>query len=540
MTATLEPTAGPGGGAPGAGASVRPAWVTGARLASWNRWVSVPVSGGDGTLTATAPYDAQPTAPVPACTADDVAATVVRSRAAQPGWAGLTVAARAEVLMRFHDLLLERQDEVLDLVQWEMGKARYHAWMEVLQVANLTRHYAKRAAAYLADRPVRGALPLLTKVREVRVPRGVVGVVSPWNYPLYLGVGDAVPALLAGCTVVSKADPQTPLTLLWTRALMAEAGLPAHVWDVVAGPGAEVGTALVGAADYVCFTGSTATGRVVSEAAARRLVGASLELGGKNPLLVRADADLDKAAAGAVDAVFTNTGQMCIHVERVIVHEGVYAAFRDRLVAATRALAVGQAFDFSCQVGSLASAAQLATVAAHVEDAVAKGATVLCGGRARPDLGPYVYEPTVLEGVTDDMDVCLGETFGPVVALHRVGSDDEAVALANQGTYGLSAGIFSRDTATAERLARRIRAGSVGINDGAALAAGSVEAGMGGMGDSGLGRRHGVQGIQRFTETQTIALSRIGPVGPPPGMPLERFVRLGNAQLRVLRRLRAR
>ncbi|MCR6031595.1 aldehyde dehydrogenase family protein [Nocardioides sp. zg-579] len=532
MTTTLDATTIP--------APARPAWVTDAKLASWTRWVSAPVTGGEGTLTATAPYDARPTAPVPSCSADDVAATVVRSRSAQAGWGRLSIAARAEVLLRFHDLLLERQDEVIDLVQWEMGKARYHAWMEILQVANLTRHYAKRAAAYLADRPVRGAMPLVTSVREVRVPRGVVGIVSPWNYPLYLGVGDAVPALLAGCSVVSKADPQTPLTMLWTRALLAEAGLPAHVWDVVAGPGAEVGTALVEAADYVCFTGSTATGRIVSEAAARRLVGASLELGGKNPLLVRADADLDKAAAGTVDAVFTNTGQMCIHIERVIVREDVYAAFRDKLVAATRALKVGQTFDFTCQVGSLASAAQLAKVTAHVEDAVAKGATVLCGGRARPDLGPYVFEPTVLEGVTDDMDLCLGETFGPVVALHRVSSDEEAVALANQGAYGLSASIFSRDTRTAQALARRVRAGSVNINDGAALAAGSVEAGMGGMGESGLGRRHGAQGIQRFTETQTIALSRIGPVGPPPGMALETFVKLGNAQLRLLRRIRSR
>jgi succinate-semialdehyde dehydrogenase/glutarate-semialdehyde dehydrogenase len=231
---------------------------------------------------------------------------------------------------------------------------------------------------------------------------------------------------------------------------------------------------------------------------------------------------------------------MCIHIERVMVHADVYDAYRDALVARARELRVGQAYDFSCDIGSLASAAQLEKVTAHVQDAVDKGATVLTGGRARPDIGPYVYEPTVLEGVTSDMDLCLGETFGPVVALYRVADDNEAVARANEGTYGLSASVFSGDTQAALGLARRIRAGSVNINDGASLAVGSVEAGMGGMGESGLGRRHGSEGIRRYTQMQTIALSRIGPLGPPPGMTIDRFVAISNRQLRVLRRLRVR
>src|SRR5262245_16961056 len=427
----------------------RPPWVTDARLASWNRWTSLPATEGAGSLTGTAPYDAQPTAPVPSATPDDVEAAARQAREAQRAWGGLTFAARAEVVLRFHDLLVERQDEVMDLIQWEMGKARVHAWQEVLQVANLARHYARHGATYLRDRRVRGAVPVLTKVRETRVPLGVIGIVSPWNYPLYLGVGDAIPALLAGNSVVSKADSQTPLTVLWTRALMAEAGLPAHVWQVVTGPGEKIGGALVDHVDFVCFTGSTGTGRVVATGAARRLVGASLELGGKNPMIVRADADVTKAASGTADAVFANTGQMCIHIERVMVHADVYDAYRDALVTRARELRVGQAYDFSCDIGSLASAAQLEKVTAHVQDAVEKGATVLAGGRARPDIGPYVYEPTVLEGVTRDMDLCLGETFGPVVALYRVADDNEAVARANEGTYGLSASVFSGDTQAA-------------------------------------------------------------------------------------------
>jgi succinate-semialdehyde dehydrogenase/glutarate-semialdehyde dehydrogenase len=523
-------------------ATARPGWVTPARLASWMHWIARPVSGAtsDATTTAVAPYDAGPTAPVPAGTPDDVAAAVADARVAAAGWSALSFDDRAGVVLRFHDLLVERQDEVMDLIQWEMGKARFHAWQEVLQVANLARHYARSGASYLGDRKVRGALPVLTKAREVRVPVGVVGIISPWNYPLYLGVGDAIPALLAGNTVVGKADPQTPLTLLWTRALMAEAGLPASVWQVVTGPGAEIGEAVVDHVDYVCFTGSTATGRLVGERAARRLIGSSLELGGKNPLIVRADADVAKAARGTADAAFANTGQMCIHIERVIVHTEVYEPFKQALLDATVGQRVGQSYDFSYDVGSLASTAQLAKVTAHVEDAVAKGATVLTGGRVRPEIGPFIYAPTVLEGVTPDMDLCLGETFGPVVALYRVADDDEAVTEANRGSYGLSASIFSRDVAAADLMARRIRAGSVNINDGAALAAGSIEAGMGGMGDSGSGRRHGADGIRKYTQPQTIASSALGPVGPPPGSPLQRFVDLGNRQLKLFRSLRVR
>jgi succinate-semialdehyde dehydrogenase/glutarate-semialdehyde dehydrogenase len=544
MTTTLPSSAGASGttetntGAPAS--ALRPAWVTDARIASWLRWVNTSVSGGTETQTALAPYDALLTVPVPASTAADLQAAVDAARAAQPAWAALPFSARAQVMLRFHDLLLERQDEVMDLIQWEMGKARFHAWQEVLQVANLTRHYARHGETYLRTRRVRGAIPVVTTAKEVRVPKGVVGIISPWNYPLYLGVGDLIPALLAGNTAVGKADPQTPLTLLWARALLAESGVPEHVWEVVAGDGPMLGQALIDEVDYLCFTGSTATGRVVAQQAAQRLIGASLELGGKNPLIVRADADVEVAARGTVAAAFANTGQMCIHIERVIVHQDVFEEYVEALLAATSSQRLGQSFDLSHDIGSLASQAQLDKVSAHVADAVTKGATLLAGGRARPDLGPYVYEPTVLADVTEEMDVCLGETFGPVIALYRATDDEDALAMANRGRQGLSASIFSRDIAAAERLAPRIRAGSVNVNDGASLAAGSVEAGMGGMGESGLGRRHGAEGIKRFTESQTVVSSRIGPVGPPPGMSVERFVALGNAQLRLLRRVRAR
>lgn len=522
-----------------AGDIPRPMWITEGVIDTLLSGISR-APGRGKTLSPVSPYDGAVTAEIPTSTAADVVDAVNRARLAADDWRQRNFAERAEILLRFHDALVAEQDEIIDLIQWEMGKSRFSAWQEVPQVANIVRHYARAGERYLADSAVRGLVMGLTRVREVRVPKGVVGIISPWNYPLYLGVGDVVPALLAGNTVVSKADSQTALSLLWTRGRLVEAGLPADAWQVVTGPGSVIGEALIDTVDYICFTGSTATGRHVGSRAGERLIGASLELGGKNPAIVRADADLQKAAEGIVNAAFTNTGQMCIHLERVIVATEVYDAFRAVLVSATEDLTLGQTYDYSVTVGSLATAGQLAVVEEHVEHARTQGATVLVGGRRRPDLGRFVYEPTILEGVTPAMTVCGEETFGPVLSLYRAESDDVAVAMANEGSYGLSASIWSRDVTTAKAMGRRVRAGSVNINDGAGAAAGSIEAPMGGMGDSGLGRRHGAEGIRRFTEAQTLASQHLLPLGPLPGMSVERFVSFTNGQLRLLRKLGVR
>ena len=517
----------------------RPAWVTDEVIDSLAAWISRNPDG-TGTTKSYAPYDSMLIAELPTSTAEDVADAVAAARVAQQTWKQRPLQDRAEVLLAFHDLFLTEQDKLIDLIQWEMGKARFTAWQEILQVANITRHYARKGHKYLGASSVRGAIPGMTKVAETRVPKGVVGIISPRNYPFYLGVGDAVPALLAGNAVVSKADSQTALTLLLARDLMDRAGLPTDLWKIVVGPGSVVGTALIDQVDYIGFTGSTATGRTVAEQAGKRLIGASLELGGKNPLIVRHDADITKAAEGTVVSSFANTGQMCIHTERVLVHEDVYEQFRDEIVRATQALRLGQTFDYTVDIGSLASPSQLAAVAEHVEGARAAGARILVGGRARPDLGPLMYEPTILEGVTDEMAVCHEETFGPVISLYRFSTDDEAIALANEGAYGLSASIWSGDVKRARKMAAEIRSGSVNINDGAAAAAASIEAPMGGMGDSGLGRRHGAEGIRRYTEAQTVAEQRMMPLGPPPSMTLAKFVSVTNAQLKLLRKLRVR
>jgi len=491
-------------------------------------------------VAALAPFTLQPTAAVSSSTADDVAKAVAGARAAQSAWAVRPFRERAAIALRLHDLLLARQDEILDLIQWETGKARFHAYQEVAQVAMLVRHYARRGRHYLAERRHRGFLIGLTKVREVRVPKGVVGMISPWNYPLYLGVGDVIPALLAGNAVVSKADSQTPLTLLWTRALFLEAGLPEASWQVVVGRGSVVGSALIDNVDYICFTGSTRTGRAVAERAGRRLIGASLELGGKNPVIICHDADLASAARGTVLGAFTNAGQMCIHLERAYVHEDVYAPYVAELVEATRALTLGQAYDFSAEMGCLVSTEQLARVEAHVSDALHKGARVLAGGRRRPDIGPLMYEPTIIEGVTPEMQMFGDETFGPVLAVYRVASDEEAIRLANASPYGLSASVWSRRAARAEAIARRVMCGAVNVNDGAAAAAGSIEAPMGGMHDSGLGRRHGAEGILKYTEAQTIAVQHLLPLAPPKRVTLSSYAALVTKQLKLMRALGVR
>ena len=343
------------------------------------------------TVRVETPLTGAPLAHIPQSTDGDVEEAFVRARRAQAIWARTSLDERAAMLLRLHDLVLERQDEIIDLTVWESGKARKHAFDEPLHIALTARYYARTAHQHLDTQRKIGVVPALTRVEVNRVPKGVVGIISPWNYPFTMALCDGLPALLAGNAVVTKPDSQTMLTALLGARLLDEAGFPKDLWQVVAGLGSEVGTSIVTRADYVCFTGSTATGKIIARQCAERLIGCSLELGGKNPLLVLRDADLEKAAEGAVRASFSNAGQLCVSMERMFVADQVYDRFVERFVSRTKAMTLGASMEWGNDMGSLISQAQLDTVVAHVDDAVAKGARVLAGGRARPDLGPYFY-----------------------------------------------------------------------------------------------------------------------------------------------------
>ncbi|MFJ9868505.1 succinic semialdehyde dehydrogenase [Streptomyces sp. NPDC101165] len=495
---------------------------------------------GSGRTANHTPFTGEKLADLPESTPEDVLNAFQAARAAQAVWERTPVRQRAAVLLRFHDLVLERQAEVLDLIQLETGKARLHAHEEVQAVAVAARHYGRKAPAYLRPKRHAGAMPTLTKVTELRHPRGVVGQIAPWNYPLELSVGDALPAFVAGNAVVMKPDTETCLTALWARDLLIEAGLPADVFQVVLGEGPVVGPEVVRHADYVSFTGSTRTGREVAQGAAARLVGVSLELGGKNAMLVLEDADIEKAAAGAVRACFSSAGQLCISIERLYVHESVADAFLERFAARTRGMRLGNSLAYGADMGSLVGERQLKTVERHVEEAVAKGAKLVAGGVARPDIGPYFFEPTILDGVEDSMSVCEEETFGPVVSIYRFKTDDEAVERANSTPYGLNASVWTRSARRGQDVASRLRTGTVNVNEGYAPAYGSVQSPMGGMKDSGLGRRHGSEGILKYTEAQTVAEQRLLPMAPSLGMDDEKYAQFMSRSLRLMKAFRFR
>jgi succinate-semialdehyde dehydrogenase / glutarate-semialdehyde dehydrogenase len=474
---------------------------------------------------------------VPRCTAEDVELAVQRARLAQSSWAKTDFAEREAILMRVHDLVLERQDEVIDVIQLESGKGRRHAFEEILDVALVSRYYARSARRLLRTRRRRGALPFLTATWEHHHPVGVVGVISPWNYPLTLSISDAIPAIAAGNAVVMKVDSKTPFSGLIGLELLSQAGLPEDLVQVVTGSGADLGPELIGRVDYIMFTGSTATGRQVASQAAERLIPSSMELGGKNAMLVLADASLARAVEGAERAMFSNAGQLCISIERLYVHESIAEEFVRRLVERLGRMRLGAGLSYDYDMGSLISEEQLEAVRSHVDDAVARGAKVLVGGRARPDLGPYFYEPTLLGDVRSGMSLFADETFGPVVAVSTFTDEEDAIRRANEGCFGLNFSVWTRDVARGRRIAARLQAGTVNVNEGYVATWGSVDAPMGGMKDSGLGRRHGAAGILKYTESQTVSVQRLMGITPPPLVGTRLWARAMTLGLKLLSRV---
>ncbi len=464
-------------------------------------------NGAAATLAVLNPATGETIAQVPVDPPERVAATVGRVRAAQPDWEAMGIEGRYHWLGKLRDWMLDNSDRVLDTMQRETGKVRADASNEPTYVADTINFYGTQAAKFIGEESVRPHSPLLAskKLRVQYRPHPVVGIISPWNFPLILSLGDAIPALMAGAAVVIKPSEFTPLGLgEVVEAWKHELGGP-DVLDVVNGIG-ETGGALVDAVDFIQFTGSDRTGRKVMARAAETLTPVSLELGGKDPLIVLRDADLDRAANAAAWGGMFNSGQVCISVERIYVEEPVYDDFVAKLAAEVGRIRQGADDERNpMDVGAMTSPNQTAVVEGQVEDALANGARALIGGKRLAGPGDY-FEPTVLVDVDHSMKVMRDETFGPVVGVMKVRDSEEALRLANDTRYGLSGSVFG-EKGRAEKVARRIEAGSVNVNDVIInMAAMSVP--MGGWKQSGIGYRHGEYGIKKYCRAESLVVSR--------------------------------
>jgi acyl-CoA reductase-like NAD-dependent aldehyde dehydrogenase len=458
---------------------------------------------------------------VPDLGADAVRAMAQRGRAAQPAWDALGFEGRGRILLRMQKWLLDNSDRVIETIVSETGKTWEDAQLaEIMYGASAFGFWAKEAEGYLGDHKVKTSAVLLKGKRLIERyrPLGLIGVIGPWNYPLTNSFGDCIPALAAGNAVILKPSEITPLTSLLLADGLRECGLPADVLQIATGRGA-TGAAVVDEVDMIMFTGSTATGKKVMAQAAKTLTAVSLELGGKDPMVVLSDADVERAANHAVYYSMFNGGQTCTSIERVYVEAPVYDQFVSKVVEKTRAIRQGRSTGpGTADVGAMTFPPQVDIVERHVEDAKAKGARVLVGGHrgtaANSEQPGNWYEPTVLVDVDHTMECMTEETFGPTLPIMKVSDDEEAIRLANDSPYGLAAAVFSKDIARGESVARRLEAGSVCVND-ALVNYSALELPMGGAKASGLGSRHGAGGIRKYCQVQSLLVSRLHPHKEP-------------------------
>ncbi len=455
------------------------------------------------------PATLEPAGEITVATADDVRAAVAAARAAQPAWGATPVAERARIVRSALDVLIRRKDELVEILIRESGKTRTEATaMELVACCDFLNYWSARAPDDLADewRKLHGYMRPLKKLLVTYRPLGVVGIITPWNGPLALSLNPTVQALLAGNAVILKPSEISPRSGAAAAELLLEAGVPAGVLQVLQGDG-ETGAALVDAGvDKISFTGSVATGKKVAASCARQLIPCTLELGGKDAMIVCADADLDRAAHGAVFASVLNTGQICMSVERIYVVEAVADAFIAKVTEVASKVRWG-APNEAADVGPLFWDKQLAIVERQVEEAKKSGARAVVGGERDASRPGLFFKPTVLVDLNHDMAVMRDETFGPVVAVQRVKDEDDAIRMANDSPYGLSGSVWTKDIDKGIRLAKRMATGSVTIND-AAVIYGVPEAPFGGLKESGVGRVNGVDALKDYSHALPILIHR--------------------------------
>lgn len=485
---------------------------------AFERGEGLPKNGGPGSersIRSYAPASGELLGEIPIMDKEQIAAAVARARRAQAAWGLLPVEERCDRLLRLRDAIVERADELVEIVTKETGKPRHEALAhEVLLICDLATWYCRHAPRILASERV--DLHLLKHRKSVieHVPRGVVGIISPWNYPFSIPMGDVFAALVTGSAAVVKPSEVTPLTMLKAKIIYDTTGLPEDLFQVVVGFG-PAGQALIDAdVNKIIFTGGVETGRRVAAAAGARLIPCVMELGGKAPLVACSDCDLERTARAIVYGGFSNSGQACISVERVYAVAEVYEPLVQRCKELTQKLRIGDPSRDYVDVGAIIFPKQMEIAERHIDDAVSKGAELVVGGQRRPGPGQF-FEPTILANCNHEMTVMTQEIFGPIVPFQKVGSEDEALALSNASHLGLNAYVFTKDTKKGERLARRIQAGSVVVNDVLTNYA-TIEVPFGGVKQSGFGRVHGADALRDMAETKHISLDRFAPPSRDP------------------------
>ena len=450
---------------------------------------------------------------VPASTPEEVTEAAARARAAQPAWEAAGFAERARILRRAQKWTLDNAERIIQTIVAENGKTYEDAQLaEISYVASAFGFWAKNAPEFLADEKIKSSSPFVLgrKLKIRYAPVGVVGVIGPWNYPLTNSFGDCIPALAAGNSVILKPATLTPMTSMLLAEGLRECGMPEDVFQVTVGEGSKIGNALIDAVDFVMFTGSTEVGKKVMMRAAETLTPTAMELGGKDPMIVLRDANLERAANAAVHYSMQNGGQTCISVERVYVEEPVYEDFVGRVTEKMRALRQGvPGAPAVVDVGAMTSSDQTDLVEEQVNDAIAGGARAVVGGKRGEGPGDF-FEPTLLLDVDHSMEAMTEETFGPTLPVMKVADAEEAIKLANDSPYGLQASVWTKDVERGEQIARRIESGVVCVND-AQLNYVALELPMGGWKDSGVGSRHGAGGIRKYTKQQTLLVTRFAP-----------------------------